>query len=50
LVQDRLADENRDLAAKLNRQIEKQQDRLRFSPQQWFQKKWDAWRPPTPER
>jgi hypothetical protein len=47
IVQVRLADENRDLAAKLNRQIEKQQDRLRFSPQQWFQKKWDAIRPVT---
>ena len=49
IVQERLADENRDLAAKLNRQIEKQQDRLRFSPQQWLQKQWDSLRPPTPK-
>ncbi len=48
IVQERLADDNRDLAAKLNRQIAKQQDRLRFSPQQWFQKQWDSLRPPTP--
>jgi len=45
-----MSEDNMDLAAQLNRQIEKRQVRLRFSPQQWLQKKWYAWRPPTPER
>lgn len=45
VLQERIEDENRHLADKLNRQLAKKQDRLRFSLHDWLARKWDLLQP-----
>lgn len=45
VLQDQIAHQNRNLAAKLNRQLNKKPDRLKFSFQDWASRKWESFVP-----